>query len=137
MRKFHRRMFDHRSLRDRFPRGLYRSRSGMLLGVCKGLAQYFDFSLTAVRLITVIAFIFTGFWPVGMLYLLAALVMRPEPVVHPVDEADEEFYRSYANDRTMALGRLKRTYQNLEKRLHRLEDSVTRREFDWDSRVNQ
>lgn len=123
-------------LKDKRPQGLYRSRSGVILGVCKGLAQYFDFSLKWVRIIAVLAFIFSGFWPAGMLYLLAALIMRPEPVVKITDEADREFYNTYADDRSMALGRLKRTYQNLENRLRRLEDSVTKSDFDWESRVN-
>jgi phage shock protein C len=98
----------------------------MLLGVCKGLARYFDFSLTWVRVITVVAFIFTGFWPVGVLYLLAALVMRREPEPLPAGGADQ----------FMSPGRLKRTYHNLEKRLRNLEDAVTRREFDWETRHN-
>lgn len=120
----------------RMPRGLYRSRSGMLLGVCKGLANYFDLSLKWVRIIVIVAFIFTGFWPVGMLYLLAGLIMRPEPVVRLSSDTDEEFYHAYTDNRSMAAGRLKRTYQNLENRLRRLEDAVTRRGFDWENKVN-
>ncbi len=34
--------------------GLYRSRNGVLLGVCKGLAGYFDFSVYWVRAILII-----------------------------------------------------------------------------------
>ena len=64
-------------------RGLYRSRHGALLGVCRGLAEYFDFSVTWVRILTVVAFIFTGFWPVGMLYIIMALIMKPAPVLAP------------------------------------------------------
>ena len=42
---------------------LYRSRSGMILGVCKGLARYFDVSLFWTRFIAVLLMLFTGFWP--------------------------------------------------------------------------
>ena len=35
----------------------------------------------------------------------------------------------------MALGRLKRTYDTLERRLRRMEDVVTSRDFDWDQRA--
>ena len=60
--------------------GLYRSRNGILFGVCKGLAQYFDLSVFWTRVVAVIVLICTGLWPVAGLYLLAALLMKPEPV---------------------------------------------------------
>lgn len=60
-------------------RGLYRSRNGILLGVCRGVAEYFDFSVFWIRALAVILFIFTGFWPVVGLYILAALLMKSEP----------------------------------------------------------
>ena len=41
----------------------------MILGVCKGIADYLDFSLFWTRILTVLFFIFSGFWPVGGLYL--------------------------------------------------------------------
>ncbi|MCP4639113.1 MAG: PspC domain-containing protein [bacterium] len=60
--------------------GLYRSRRGILFGVCKGLAEYFDLSVFWTRMVVVALFIFTGFWPIGALYILAALLMKPSPV---------------------------------------------------------
>lgn len=115
--------------------GLYRSRQGMLLGVCRGLANYFDFSVGWIRVLTVAAFIFTGFWPVGVLYLVAALIMKPAPVITPQNEDEEEFYHSYTDSRRRALGRLKRTFDSLDHRLQRMEDVVTSRDFDWESRA--
>jgi phage shock protein C len=115
--------------------GLYRSRNGVILGVCKGLADYFNFKVFWVRVLAVVAFVFTGFWPAGILYLIMALIMKPAPVLRPMDEAEEEFYHSYADSRSMAMGRVKRTYENLERRLRRLEDAVTSRDFRWDQRA--
>ena len=59
--------------------GLYRSRDGVLFGVCKGLARYFDLSVFWTRVVAVIVLICTGLWPVVGLYLVAALLMKPEP----------------------------------------------------------
>ena len=59
-------------------RGLYRSRDGIILGVCRGVADYFDFSAFWIRIILIAAFILTGFWPVIGIYLLAALLMKSE-----------------------------------------------------------
>jgi phage shock protein C len=66
---------------DDYParRGVYRSRKGILAGVCAGLAEYFDFSVGWTRLLVVVAFICTGFWPVGVAYIVAALMMKKEP----------------------------------------------------------
>ena len=41
--------------------GLYRSRDGMILGVCKGIADTFDFSVFGARIITLILLFFSGF----------------------------------------------------------------------------
>lgn len=59
--------------------GLYRSRDGLIFGVCRGLCDYFDIRAGWVRALTLAAFIFTGFWPVGAGYILAALLMKREP----------------------------------------------------------
>ena len=122
-------------LRDRNGRGLYRSRNGVVLGVCRGLADYFDFSVFWMRMIVVIVMFLSGLWPLLGLYILAALLMRPKPV-HPIEnEEEQEFYDSYVDSRQRASQRLKWRYQNLERRIGRLEDSVTSREFDWDRRM--
>ena len=121
---------------SRSDRGLYRARNGIIFGVFKGLAQYFDFSVGWLRTIGIIVFIFSGFWPVVVLYLLAALIMKQAPVI-PLDSLDEkEFYDSYTYSRKGAVNRLKRRYENLNRRIQRMEDVVTDREFDWEQRLN-
>ena len=60
--------------------GFYRSRNGAIFGVCRGIAEHFDFSLFWTRAIAVIVFFITGFWPAVGLYLLAALLMKSEPL---------------------------------------------------------
>lgn len=121
-----------RMVNDR--QGLYRSRSGVFLGVCRGIAEYFDFPVGLVRALTVVFAIFTGFWPILGLYLLAALVMKLEPVVPIENEYEEEFYESFAQSRSGAISRLKRKFENLDRRIRRMEDVVTSKEYDWDRR---
>ena len=125
-----------RGLESVFRRGLYRSRRGLILGVCRGIAEYFDFSLFWTRVITFLIFLFSGFWPVVVLYFVAAILMKPEPVIPIQDEGQQEFYDSYVHSRRSAADRIKRRYKNLERRIQRMEDLVTTREFDWDSRMN-
>jgi len=119
------------------PRGLYRSRKGIIFGVCRGMAEYMDFSVFWTRTITVLLFIFSGGWLVVLGYILGALLMKPEPVVPFRHDGDEEFYQSYMSSRSMAIHRLHRTFQNLERRIGRIESIVTARDYDWDRRLNE
>jgi phage shock protein C len=122
---------------DRQRNGFYRSRSGIILGVCKGVAEYFDLSVKGTRILACVLLLFSGIWPMIILYFLAALLMKPEPVLPLETEGEREFYNSYASSRNMALHRLKRTYDQLNRRLQRLESVVTSREYDWDRRLNE
>jgi phage shock protein C len=117
--------------------GLYRSRRGIISGVCRGVAEYLDFSVFWTRMIAVALLFFTGIWPIVGIYLLAMLVMKPEPLV-PLETDDEaEFYNSFTQSRSMALQRLKRIYDKIDHRVQRMEHAVTAREYDWDRRLNR
>ena len=117
--------------------GIYRSRNGVIFGVCRGLGEHFDFSIFWARVIAVIFLIVTGFWPAIGVYLIAALLMKPAPVIPIKTEAEQEFYDSYANSRHLAARRIKRRYENLERRIRRMEHIVTTREFDWEDKFSK
>lgn len=119
----------------RTSKGLYRSRRGMILGVCRGLANYLEVSSFWLRSLTLVVFIFSGFWPVVAIYFVMALLMRPEPVMSFTSEGDEAFYHSYVESRGMALNRLHKTFDGLQRRLQRIESIVTSREYDWEQRL--
>ena len=115
----------------------YRSRRGWILGVCRGIAESRDVPVFWVRVIAVVLLFVTGIWPAVLVYLAAALLMSPEPVLSLRDDDDLEFYHSYSHSRKMALARLKRTYDNLDHRIQRMETTVTGREYDWDRRFRE
>jgi phage shock protein C len=115
--------------------GLYKARDGIFAGVCKGIADYFDFSVGWTRVLVVLALFITGFWPVVIAYIVAACVMKPAPVLPIQTAADAEFYQSYASSSQMALQRLKATFSKLDRRLQRLEHVITTREYDWERRM--
>ncbi len=61
------------------PRPLRRRRSDeKLLGVCSGLAEYLDLDPTLVRVLYIVASLFTGVVPGVVLYLILALVVPAE-----------------------------------------------------------
>jgi phage shock protein C len=117
-----------------YRRGIYRSRNSAIFGVCRGLAEHFDFSVFWVRFLAVAMLVLSGLWPAMVLYILAALVMKPEPAV-PISTEDEgRFYDDFTQSRHNAARNLKRRYEGLENRIRRMEDVVTSREYDWDRR---
>ncbi|MFW6286899.1 MAG: envelope stress response membrane protein PspC [Candidatus Sumerlaeota bacterium] len=120
-------------------KGLYRSRHGVFMGVLKGIADYFDISVTLLRVIVVLLVIFSvvGFIPALIIYLIAAMIMKPEPVRPFVDRSDREFYESYAAQPDLAVDRLRRTYERLERRIARMESVVTSKEFQWRKRMEE
>ena len=120
---------------DHQDRPLYRSRDGCILGVCKGIANYSGLSVCWIRIGFIILCFITSVFPGIFLYLLAAVLMKPEPVIEPQTEQEWEFYHSYAGSRAMGLARLKRKFDQLERRARRMESIVTGRDFDWEQRL--
>ena len=121
---------------DKLRRGLYRSRKGWVLGVCRGLAEYLDFSLFWTRAIILTVLVFTGLWPIVAVYLVAAILMKPEPVIPFESDRDQEFYESYVSARNIALRRLRNTFDSLNRRVQRLEDRVVSKDFEWEQKLN-
>jgi len=116
--------------------GIYRARDGVFLGVCKGIAEYFDFSMFWVRMAAVAIFIFSGFWPVIGIYLVAAFFMKPRPVKPVQSEDEREFYDSYVNSPQSGARRLRKKFEALDRRIRRMEDKVTGREYEWERKFN-
>lgn len=118
-------------------RKLYRSRAGLIFGVCRGIADTFDLSLFWVRLGFIIAFAITLFFPTGLVYLILALVLKLEP---------DDTRRGRPNDilfdgpqdgsRKIGLRQFKAKFDSLENRIRRMESHVTDRAYDWDKRLN-
>ncbi len=116
--------------------GIYRSRNGVFLGVCRGIAEHFDFSVFWVRMAIVITFVLSGFWPVIGIYLAAAFFMKPKPI-RPIESDEEhEFYDSYVHSPRNAAQRLRKKFSSLEKRIRRMEDKVTGKEYEWERKFN-
>jgi hypothetical protein len=70
------------------------------------------------------------------LYFLAALIMKPAPVLRINSDDAHDFYNSYVHSRPRAVDRIKRRYDNIEQRIRRMEDAVTSRDYDWERRFD-
>ena len=116
---------------------LYRSRDGLILGVCKGIARRYAVPVFWIRVGVIFVMVTTAVWPVVLAYFMAAFFMKPEPVIPFSDESDSEFYDSYTNSRSMALHRVKKKFDQLNNRIRRMEDVVTSRDFTWDRKLGE
>ncbi len=95
---------------------LYRSREGMICGVCKGISDYFGINVSFIRFVLVVLTIFTGFFPFGLIYICAALFLSVEP-------AYKEKYSYHSSS-------AKRSFYDRK-------DSEADRERDWESRFRK
>lgn len=106
-------------------RRLFRSRRGMALGVCRGLAEYLGLPVLVVRAFVVVLFVVSGFVAV-LGYLACGLLLRLEPL----DDAPSGWLRREA-------GGMSRRASDLDARIARMESHVTSREYDFDRRLRR
>jgi phage shock protein C len=110
-------------------RKLYRSRNGLALGVCRGLAEYLGLPRLVVRAFVAVLFVATGFVAV-LLYLACAVLIPLEPVSGRDTGQDAGRVGRAAAD-------LSRRFKDLDARLARMESHVTSREYDFDRRMRR
>ena len=57
---------------------------------------------------------FTGFFPIEVLYLLAVLLMKAEPLIQLKSPLEWELYNSDPSSKSLAVVRLKHQFERLE-----------------------
>lgn len=120
-------------------RGLYRARRGRIFaGVCKGLANYLDISSFWLRVIVVFLALFLGLFPLLLIaYIVAVLLMKPEPPATLAGEEGRMFYDECLTSRGATIERMRRSFDSLDRRIRRMEGIVTSPDFQWDQRMKQ
>jgi len=59
-----------------FSKKLYRkSRNGLVMGVCAGIADYLTMDVKIVRILMLIAVLFTGFFPIVIIYAILGVAL--------------------------------------------------------------
>lgn len=106
------------------------TKNRVFLGVCGGIADYFDFNVTALRVLVVVLTLLTWIAPALVVYLISAMVMKPAPA-RAFDSVDEEdFYYTVKDSPQFAVQRIRRRFDRLDKRLQRMESIVTSPTYD-------
>ena len=115
-------------------RRLYQDRErGVFLGVCAGLADFFGFDLTLVRLITAIgAFLFFPTVLIGYFVLALLLPKRPSDEREAYDEYSQSLRRRVRSSPHSTLDNVRYRFSELDTRLQRLEKYLTSTRFKLD-----
>lgn len=121
---------------------LYRARKGEIFGICQGLADWAELPVGPLRLIVILITISTGFIPVIIVYVAAAMLLPVEPLYKTGsgDAYTEDFKREYRDNRKRTVNDLKEEFDKLKRKVAGMEDDVLHdndKESDWDSRFNK
>lgn len=118
--------------RDPNPRRLYRDvENGMLAGVCAGIADYFGFSVRALRWLVALSCFFM-LPAVFICYVVAAFLLPRKPAGLYRSPGEETFWRTVRRDPHYAVDDIRRKFRDLDIRLQGLEQYVTSPRFDLD-----
>ena len=108
---------------------------GIIAGVCAGVADYFDWNLKLLRAVLVIVFLFTGAFPIVIVYCVLWYVMDPIDA----DTAAAGGYGgggspygggSSGTARRPSLAEVQYRFERLDNRLREIEECVTDKEFE-------
>jgi phage shock protein C len=115
--------------------GLYRSRDGLVFGVCKGIADSRGFSVTVTRIFALAIMIFSWVVPFLIGYIALAIFLKQAPAPRFDNWDEEKFDDTLAYSRGAALKSLKSSFDRLNDRIRNMESRVTDKDFDWDERL--
>jgi len=101
-------------------RKLYRSRDGLVLGVCKGIAEWREFPVELIRLGFILLVVFMGvsIW----VYFILALILP----LKPRHEEDGRYDKRTAD----------KEYEDLKKEYRKMADEFDK-ERDWENRFSK
>ncbi len=102
--------------------------NGPLMGVCAGIADYFDVPPMAVRVGAVFGLFFFTL-PTIVAYLLAGVLVDPRPAKLYANEEQEAFWRKVRVEPNQTVGDLGRKFRDIERRIRNAEAYVTSSEF--------
>lgn len=106
-------------------------RRGWIMGVCSGLADYFGWNLTFIRIVAIIALFWFNIFAVIM-YLVLGFVLPVKPErLHEWDD-HEEYWRSVRRSPSDTFRDVRQRFRESDMQLQRMERYVTSGQYDLD-----
>ncbi|MGH8117321.1 MAG: envelope stress response membrane protein PspC [Rhodanobacteraceae bacterium] len=114
------------------PQRFYRDpRHGKVMGVCAGVADYFGWNVTFVRVLTVIAM----FWSSGLglaVYVVLGFLLPVKPE-RPYDwDTGDDYWRSVRRSAGDTFRDVRHRFREMDMKLQRMEGYVTSGQYDLD-----
>lgn len=104
--------------------------SGWVAGVCAGLADYSGWSVKLIRVLVILALIFSGFFPVGVIYLVLWYLMDPAEGEIGTGRRNHSAQARATASRTVGGSEARARFEKLDKRLARMEACVSQDELE-------
>ena len=106
------------------------TKNGMVGGVCAGIADYFGFDVSLVRIITFISILFLG-TPL-LIYIALVLIVPRKPQSDDQTPAERAFHSAMRRAPKATFSEVSYRFRDLDSRLQRMERYVTSRRFQLD-----
>ncbi|HEX7339624.1 MAG TPA: envelope stress response membrane protein PspC [Rhodanobacteraceae bacterium] len=104
-------------------------RNGKLMGVCAGVADYFGWNVTFIRILAVIALLWFNFFTL-IVYITLGLLLPPKPERLYDWDADEAYWQSVRRSANETFRDVRQRFRETDSRLARMEGYVTSGRYD-------
>jgi phage shock protein C len=112
------------------PNRLYKNpEDGRFMGVCAGVADYFDIRPGIIRLLTIIAFFMTGAFPTLVTYMILGFVLEEKPEEIIKDPEEEKFWTKARTKPAYTKVEMQSRFDDIEKRTRVMEAYLTSKQF--------
>lgn len=112
------------------PNKLYKdTRNGRFMGVCAGIADYFDTRPSVIRFLVVLGALFTGIIGVLICYVILGVILDKKPDDLYDEPEEDQFWRQARTKPDYTKVDLNRRFEEIERRTRRMEAYMTSRQF--------
>lgn len=120
------------------PNKLYKdTRNGRCMGVCAGVADYFDVRPGVVRLLTIIGAAMAGVVGPVIAYFILGFVLEKKPEEMYARPEEDEFWRQARTRPEYTAVDLRRRFEDVERRTRAMEAYVTSKRFRLDRELRE
>lgn len=107
------------------------TRNGKLMGVCAGVADYFGWNVTFVRILAIVAFFWFNVLTLVIYFALGMLLPVKPDRLYDWD-ADETYWRSVRRSAGETFRDVRQRFREVDAKLQRMEGYVTSGRYDLD-----
>lgn len=112
------------------PNKLYKdTRNGRFMGVCAGIADYFDTRPSVIRFLTVLGALFTGVIGVLVCYMILGVVLDKKPIDMYEEPEEDQFWKQARTKPEYTRVDLHRRFDEIERRTRNMEAYMTSKHF--------